>query len=110
MLIVQDGPVIPDPEQSEEHYGEVLEGMYASGCSSIDQARLAQEQVEELRRRALVQESLGGDSSGVTPTGGRSRKGRRPGWRFGGEASRDLCRQCSNKVKPINVIVQDRQI
>jgi hypothetical protein len=51
MLCMEDGEEL-DPWQPKEDQGEELENMCASGCASIDQARLTDEQAEELRRRS----------------------------------------------------------
>jgi hypothetical protein len=36
----------------EEDNGDILEGMYASGCEPLNQARLTEGQAEDLRQRA----------------------------------------------------------
>jgi hypothetical protein len=51
-LLLEDGPEITDERQVVEYPGDVLYGMFAPGCDSLNQARLTQEQAEELRRRA----------------------------------------------------------
>jgi hypothetical protein len=81
-LDIEDGPEATDPEQREDQ-GEILENMYAPGCSSSDQAPLTEEQAEELQRRALTHQSSGMDSQGVASTGDCLRKGRRPGFSAG---------------------------
>jgi hypothetical protein len=51
MFYMEDAPKIADAGQKQDQ-GEVLENMCAPSCSLIDQARLTEEQAEELRRRA----------------------------------------------------------
>jgi hypothetical protein len=50
ILHLQDRPEILDSEEQENH-GEELENTYAQVCTSSDQARLTEEQAEELRRQ-----------------------------------------------------------
>jgi hypothetical protein len=52
MQFHEDGFEVLDPDHPEEDHGEVLHGMYVSGCISIEQDRLTAEKAEELRRRA----------------------------------------------------------
>jgi hypothetical protein len=51
MLHLENGPEILDFEQPEEDHGDVLEKMHASGCGSLDQARLT-----EVSQRNYVEE------------------------------------------------------
>jgi hypothetical protein len=73
-LSMENCPEISGPEQPEEDHGNIFEGMYVAGCGSLNQARLAEDQVEGLRRKAK-------SSSSDTP--GCIRNGRRPGYSFG---------------------------
>jgi hypothetical protein len=54
-FICEDGPELPKEKGQEtaQEGGETLEGMYAQGCESLDQARLQgnQGQEEEIRVR-----------------------------------------------------------
>jgi hypothetical protein len=39
-FVLEEGPEICDSDQVEEDHREVLEGMYAPGCESLDQSRI----------------------------------------------------------------------
>jgi hypothetical protein len=42
MMFLEDTPDVLDPDRPEEDHGEVIQGIYASDCNSIDQARLTE--------------------------------------------------------------------
>jgi hypothetical protein len=53
-LFLENGLAALDSVQPEEDHGEVHEGMHPSGCDSIQQARLTEEQAEGLRRKGWL--------------------------------------------------------
>jgi hypothetical protein len=73
VLISEDDPEILDSEQPEKDHGEELQGMYASGCDSINQGRLTPEQAEELGRRAKAPSRIREVRGLVTVSGVHSR-------------------------------------
>jgi hypothetical protein len=54
--VLENGPDVMNSEDEDavkENHGEELTGMYAPGCSSLDQARLTEQQAQEQRAAAF---------------------------------------------------------
>jgi hypothetical protein len=57
--VLEDGPDVmnsEDEDSKKEEHGEKLTGMYAPGCSSLDQARLTEQQAQEQRATCSSQD------------------------------------------------------
>jgi hypothetical protein len=58
--VLEDGPDVmnsDDEDSKKDEHGEELKGMYAQGCSSLEQARISEQQAQMQRAMASVQNS-----------------------------------------------------
>jgi hypothetical protein len=82
-LILEDGPEVFGPEDPEEDYGDVLEGMHARAVSRRNNRAYRDWFTEEEGKESIVQ--------------------------FQGLSVRPLSRQCSTRVRLAHVIIYPRQ-